>query len=179
MTASIIDLQPTLTGPTIVLHPLKATDSEMLYESANDPLIWAQHPSPLRYQRDVFDLQIFQTGLVSKSTLVVVDLQTQKIIGSSRYYDLDAIKRELAIGLTFLARSHWGGRVNSEMKSLMLDHAFTWAQRVWFHAGIDNIRSCKALEKIGAQLSHISPRPINDLPVDHCFYYIDCKQINR
>jgi len=90
-----------------------------------------------------------------------------------------AIKRELAIGLTFLARSHWGGRVNSEMKSLMLDHAFTWAQRVWFHAGIDNIRSRKALEKIGAQLSHISPRPINDLPVDHCFYYIDCKQINR
>ncbi|MSQ57590.1 MAG: hypothetical protein EXR35_08805 [Limnohabitans sp.] len=78
MTATSIDLQPTLTGESIMLRPLKATDSESLYESANDPMIWEQHPSPLRYQRDVFDLQIFQTGLLSKSTLVVVDLKLKK-----------------------------------------------------------------------------------------------------
>ncbi|MSQ57591.1 MAG: N-acetyltransferase [Limnohabitans sp.] len=101
------------------------------------------------------------------------------MIGSSRYYDVDVLTHELAIGLTFLARSHWGGRVNAEMKSSMLAHAFSWAKRVWFHVGIDNIRSRKAMEKIGARLSHISPRPVNDRPVDHCFYYIDPRWINR
>lgn len=168
------DLQPVLSGKNITLRPLTSNDYEALYQVANDPLVWAQHPSPLRYQRDVFDAQIFSTALASNATLVVIDKQTSKIIGSSRFYDIDDKQRELAIGFTFLARSHWGGATNQEMKSLMLTHAFTWAKRVWFHVGCNNIRSCKALEKIGATLSHTAPRPVNDQPIDHCFYYIDC-----
>ena len=57
----------------------------------------------------------------------------------------------MAVGFTFLSRLHWGGKVNAEMNDLMLAHAFTWAKRVWFHVGIDNIRSQKAMEKIGAK----------------------------
>ena len=173
MTAAQLDLQPTLVGQRITLRPLRADDHEPLYQVASDPLIWAQHPSPLRYQREVFDAQIFSTGLASRSTLVAVDHHTSQIVGSSRYYDVDPVQRELAIGLTFLARSHWGGAVNQEMKALMLAHAFTWAQRVWFHVGSQNIRSRKALEKIGAKLSHVAPRPVNGVPLDHCFYCID------
>lgn len=167
------DLQPHLIGNSILLRPLQADDAEWLYQVASDPLIWQQHPSPLRYQRKVFDSQIFQSGILSKSTLVAVELGTSSIIGSSRYYDLDANNREIAIGLTFLARSYWGGRVNGEMKDLMLKHALNWAKRVWFHVGINNIRSRKAMEKIGAKLSHIAPRLVNEVFVDHCFYYID------
>ena len=57
----------------------------------------------------------------------------------------------MAVGFTFLSRLHWGGKVNAEIKDLMLAHAFKWAKRVWFHVGIDNIRSQKAMEKIGAK----------------------------
>ncbi len=175
-----IELQPTLTGHSVVLRPLNITDFESLYEVANDPLLWHQHPSPLRYKRDIFDLEVFQPGLSSKSTLVAVDLETQKIIGSSRYYDIQTPRQELAIGYTFLARSHWGGRVNAEIKSLMLRHAFTWAKRVWFHIAKNNFRSRKAIEKIGAQLSHLASRPINGQPVEHCYYYIDtCQSIDQ
>jgi RimJ/RimL family protein N-acetyltransferase len=168
-----IDLQPILSGKRIVLRPLTRDDHESLYQVANDPLIWEQHPSPLRHQRDVFDAQIFSTGLASKATLVALDKQTSQMIGSSRYYDADDNRRELAIGFTFLARSHWGSTANQEMKSLMLAHAFTWAKRVWFHVACNNIRSCKALEKIGAQRSHTAPRFVNGQPVDHYFYYIN------
>lgn len=173
MRSKQIDLQPTLMGQRICLRPLTAEDHEALYRVANDPLVWAQHPSPLRYQRAVFDAQIFSTGLVSKSTLVVVDNGSLQIIGASRFYDVNEANRELAIGFTFLARSHWGGIVNQEMKSLMLGHAFNWAKRVWFHVGCNNMRSRKALEKIGAKLSHIESRQVNGEPVDHCFYFID------
>jgi RimJ/RimL family protein N-acetyltransferase len=172
MTACI-NLQPVLSGDHITLRPLTADDYEPLYQVANDPLVWEQHPSPLRYQRDVFDAQIFSTGLASNATLTALDKQTSQIIGSSRYYEVDEENLELAIGFTFLARSHWGGTANGEMKSLMLAHAFTWAQRVWFHVDSNNFRSCKALEKIGAVLSHTAHRPVNGRPLEHCFYYID------
>ena len=174
MLSTNIDLQPVLSGKRIALRPIAHDDYESLYQVAKDPLIWEQHPSPLRYQRDVFDVQIFSTGLASKTTLVALDKQTSQMIGSSRYYDVDDNHRELAIGFTFLARSHWGGTANQEMKSLMLTHAFTWAKRVWFHVACNNIRSCKAIEKISAKLSHTAPRPVSGQPVDHRFYYIDC-----
>lgn len=173
MTTLILDLQPVLIGKNIHIRPLSADDYNSLYQVASDPLIWEQHPSPLRYQRDKFDTQIFHSGLASKSTLVAIDNETSQIIGSSRYYDVDDEKRELAIGFTFLARSYWGGYANKEIKSLMLNHAFTWANRVWFHAGINNIRSCKALEKIGATLSHNEPRHSNGELINHCYYFIN------
>lgn len=168
-----IDLQPVLTGNSIELRPLTKNDYESLYQVANDPLIWEQHPSPFRYKRDVFDAEIFSTGLVSNATLIAIDKRTSQMIGSSRYYDVDSKHRELAIGFTFLARSHWGGAANQEMKSLMLTHAFTWAKRVWFHVASNNVRSCRALEKIGAKLSHTAPRTVNGQAVDHRFYYIN------
>ena len=173
MKITSIDLQPVLTGKNVKLRPLRIDDFEPLYQIASDPLIWEQHPSPLRFKRDVFEAQIFSTGITSKSTLVALDKQTLQIIGSSRFYDVDENNLELAIGFTFLARSHWGGLFNQEIKSLMLNHAFTWARRVWFHVGSNNIRSCRALEKIGAKLSHTAPRPVNGQPIAHCYYYID------
>ncbi|MGE5852964.1 MAG: GNAT family N-acetyltransferase, partial [Deltaproteobacteria bacterium] len=71
------------------------------------------------------------------------------IIGSSRYHGYDAEGSVIEIGWTFLARSHWGGRYNGEMKRLMLEHAFKSVHRVIFIIGPDNRRSQRAVEKIG------------------------------
>ena len=46
-------------------------------------------------------------------------------------------------------RSHWGGIYNAEMKRLMLGHAFRFVDRVIFLVGPHNIRSQRAVEKIG------------------------------
>ena len=146
-------LQPSLRGPTLGLRPLLPDDFEALYQAAADPLVWAQHPSKLRYQRPVFQ-EWFEEALASGGALVIVGGETNEIIGSSRYYDWDADKKEIAIGFTFLARAYWGGATNAELKRLMLEHAFQWAGTVWFHIAPQNIRSRKAMEKIGGQLSH-------------------------
>lgn len=146
------DLQPHLVGELVELRPLRPEDWDALYAVASDPLIWQQHPASDRYKEDVFR-EFFREALESGGAFVTIDRKTQQIIGSSRYFGLDRENREIEIGWTFLARSHWGGRYNGEMKRLMLDHAFKFVDSVFFLVGPNNLRSRKALEKIGATFS--------------------------
>lgn len=166
------DPQPTLAGARLSLRPLRPEDFEALYAAASDPLIWEQHPQHDRWQRPVFE-QFFQSALDSHGALVAVDAASGALVGSSRYYEIDAARRELAIGYTFLVRSHWGGPANAEMKRLMLEHAFGWARRVWFHVGAANLRSRRAMEKIGARLSHMGQHHFGGSATDYAFYCID------
>jgi RimJ/RimL family protein N-acetyltransferase len=151
-----VNLQPTLRGTSIELHPLKLEDFDELLKAASDPLIWEQHPERDRYKPDVFQ-KYFDSGIESKGAFVVIDLQSDEIIGSSRYYKYNPDRREVAIGYTFLKRPFWGGATNREMKSLMLDHAFQFVDRVFFEVGENNLRSRKALEKIGARFFEKTP----------------------
>ena len=111
------------------------------------------HPEPDRWQLPNFQ-RIFEQGLASGGALVAEAKGSGAILAGSRFYDLDEGTRSVTIGYTFVARSEWGSGVNSEMKRLMLDHAFTWAESVWFYIGVDNTRSRRAVEKLGARYSH-------------------------
>jgi RimJ/RimL family protein N-acetyltransferase len=142
------DLQPTLEGRLVTLRPLREGDFDALYAVGSDPLIWEQHPERERYQEDVFR-RFFREAMDSKGALLVLDAASGRVIGSSRYDGLDPERSEVEIGWTFLARSHWGGAHNGEMKALMLAHAFQFVERVVFLIGPQNYRSQRAIEKIG------------------------------
>jgi RimJ/RimL family protein N-acetyltransferase len=141
--------QPHLVGELLELRPLRPEDWAALFAVAADPLIWEQHPARDRYQEDVFR-DFFEEALACGGAFAVLDRKTQAVIGSSRYFGYDPAKREIEIGWTFLARRYWGGEFNGEMKRLMLDHAFRFVERVIFLIGPDNLRSRRAVEKIGA-----------------------------
>ena len=143
------ELQPNLKGELVELRPVTPGDWDDLFAVASDPLIWEQHPESDRFQEEVFKV-FFSEALESGGALVVIDHTTQQIIGSTRFYGYDPEKSEIEIGWTFLAREYWGGRYNREMKSLMLNHAFKSVENVVFLIGEKNIRSQKAIEKIGA-----------------------------
>ncbi|MBL9173334.1 MAG: GNAT family N-acetyltransferase [Verrucomicrobiales bacterium] len=170
-----MNLQPTLVGETLLLRPLRAEDWDALYEVASDPGIWEQHPESTRYQRPVFE-GFFRKALESGGALAVLDRRTGAMIGSSRYYEADPSRREVAIGYTFLARSHWGGSANREMKRLMIGHILPWADTLWFHVGTENHRSRRAMEKIGGVLSHIAGKELYGKVTEMAFYRIgrDC-----
>ena len=142
------DLQPRIHNDLIRLEPLGGQDFESLYAVASDPLVWEQHPSRDRYKREVFE-GYFKGALESGGAFRVIDNTDQELIGSSRYYDLDEAKRQVSIGYTFIARSRWGSNYNRALKTLMLDHAFRFVDRVIFQVGIHNWRSRKAMEKLG------------------------------
>lgn len=143
------DLQPTLKGELLALRPLRLEDFDELYAVASDPLIWEQHPANDRYKEEVFK-GFFREALESGGALIAIDSQDRRVIGSSRFHGYDQEKSEIEIGWTFLARSHWGGIYNREMKQLMLRHAFKFVKSVIFIVGPQNLRSQRALEKIGA-----------------------------
>ncbi len=145
------ELQPHIENELIRLQPLKESDFEALYAVASDPLIWEQHPSRERYKREVFE-NYFRGAIRSGGAFLVFDNKTGTLAGSSRYYDWNEEKRVIAIGYTFISRAYWGGGYNRALKALMLDHAFRYADTVIFHVGADNIRSRKAMEKLGGVL---------------------------
>ena len=142
------DLQPTLTGTLIELRPLRVDDFDELYVVASDRLVWEQHPNSDRYRPDVFE-QFCRDAMESRGAFVVIDRASGRIIGSSRYFAYDEERREIEIGWSFLARAYWGGVYNREMKQLMLRHAFQFVDSVVFLVGPDNVRSQRAMEKIG------------------------------
>jgi N-acetyltransferase len=137
-----------LKGELLELRPLRADDFDDLFAVARDPLIWEQHPSSDRYKIEVFK-EFFRLALESGGALIAIDLHDGRVIGSSRFNGYDPERGEIEIGWTFLARSHWGGVYNREMKRLMLEHAFRFVSRVIFLIGPQNLRSQRAMEKIG------------------------------
>ncbi|NWF88792.1 MAG: GNAT family N-acetyltransferase [Ignavibacteriaceae bacterium] len=145
-----MNLQPTLKNELVKLIPLKEEDFETLYKAASDPLIWEQHPENNRFQRHAFE-KFFKGAIDSRGAFLVIDNKTGEVIGSSRYYDYDENNNSIAIGFTFLTRKYWGTAYNRAMKTLMLDYAFKFVETVIFHIGEKNIRSQKAILKLGAK----------------------------
>ena len=153
-----VDLQPTLLGELLELRPVKFSDYELLFAAASDPLIWEQHPESDRYTPEVFR-RYFDGAIESGGALVIIERASGRIIGSSRYHGFDPVAREVEIGWTFLERKFWGGLYNRELKDLMLGHAFKFVDRVLFIVGENNMRSRKAVEKIGGKLLRTIERP--------------------
>jgi RimJ/RimL family protein N-acetyltransferase len=166
------ELQPHLAGELLELRPLRPEDWESLFAVASDPLIWEQHPARDRYKEEVFK-DFFREALESGGALVVIDRKTQKIIGSSRYFGFEPGKSEVEIGWTFLARSHWGGKYNGELKRLMLGHAFKFVESVVFLIGPANLRSQRAVEKIGGVRRERRKTDLQGKTVEHVVYQIN------
>jgi RimJ/RimL family protein N-acetyltransferase len=141
--------QPVLRGTLVELRPLRPEDHGHLYAVAADPLIWEQHPAKNRHEEAVFK-EFFAESLASGGALLATDAATRRVIGSSRFHGYSEERSEVEIGWTFLARSHWGGRYNGELKQLMLRHALRFVDSVVFFVSPENLRSQRALEKIGA-----------------------------
>ena len=144
------NMQPThLKNDILKLIPLQETDFDSLFEVASNPLIWEQHPNPNRYKLEDFT-NYFKGAIESKGAFLILDAVTNEVIGCSRYYDYNETDSSVLIGYTFIGTKFWGNGYNKGLKKLMLDYAFQFVDKVYFHIGAFNYRSQKAIEKIGA-----------------------------
>lgn len=167
------DSQPELAGDLVRLRPLRPDDWDALFAVASDPLIWAVHPAHDRWREPVFR-RFFADALASGGALVAIDPATGAIIGSSRYDTARAGPGEVEIGWTFVARRYWGGTVNRAMKRLMIGHALRYFDRAIFLVGDGNLRSRRAMEKIGGVLTErIDEFEMAGTPSRHVTYAID------
>ncbi len=153
-----LDRQPVLESDLVRLRPLAPGDLDDLFAIASDPLLWEQHPAKERATPAGF-ARWFDDAMASGGALVAIDRVDGRVIGTSRFDHYDDARRAVEIGWTFLARSQWGGPYNGEMKRLMLQHAFAAVDTVLFRVHSGNIRSQRAVEKLGAARVATEPDP--------------------
>lgn len=166
------DLQPILTGEAVILRPIRSEDWDEMYAAASDPLIWEGHPATDRWKEPNFR-QVFDSAIAMRSAFAILDRESGRIIGCTRYCSHDAQAKTIEIGWTFLIRSRWGDGTNAEVKRLMLAHAFTFVDRVVFLIAETNHRSRRAVEKIGGRLTNrFEDREMNGRIVRHLVYEV-------
>ena len=158
------DDQPTLQGDRLLLRPLLRSDKDALAKAASDPEIWAGHPATDRYKPGVFETY-FDMLLERGGALTVRELESDRVIGCSRYYASPDRPGKIAIGFTFLTKDHWGGSTNFELKRLMLGHSFCSFDEVWFDIAPTNIRSQKATSKLGAVAAYGATLDLSGTPL--------------
>lgn len=150
-------IQPvTLTGAYVVLEPLSLDHLEGIKEAVLDGELWklwfTSIPSPETaeaYIRSALELRE-NAGWMA---FVVREKATNKIIGSTRYCNVDEVNQRLEIGYTWYAESHQRSAVNTECKCLLLTHAFEKldAIAVEFRTHWHNHKSRAAIARLGAK----------------------------
>ncbi len=166
--------QPNLENELIIIRPLLGNDLESLYKVASDQRIWEQHPAKERSEVEGFK-KFFRESLQSGGAVVIVDKETNEMIGSSRYYPVIDYPDKIEIGWSFLAPAYWGGTYNRSMKSLMVNYALDRVGEVLFYVARDNIRSQRAMMKIGGYLIDHVERGIDPKDENNIIFSIDKK----
>ena len=149
-------LEPlTLTGTRVRLEPLKLRHAAGLYDAGNDPRIWEHLPYAIerRHHAEHFAAAALE-GQERRGELpfAVIDLESNKLVGSTRFMAVVPEHRRLEIGWTWYAPAHWRTATNTECKYLLLTHCFETlgTVRVEFKTDILNLRSQGAISRIGA-----------------------------
>jgi N-acetyltransferase len=128
-----------------------------------DAAIWRWMPLTLASMADVRSM--VEAALAAQSAgreqpFATVDRSTGRVVGSTRYMNIEPAHRRLEIGYTWLAPDWQKTVINSEAKLLMLEHAFErlGAIRVEFKTDARNETSRRALLGVGATFEGIFRR---------------------
>lgn len=146
----------TLEGESVKLIPMEIEQLDRLWEAGQFQSIWEFTASKVRSREEmktVIESAILEREKGTQIPFVVIDKQTDKIVGSSRYLDILPSHQSLEIGWTWYSPDYWRTKVNTESKFLMLQHAFEKmdVNRVQFCTDLRNVRSQTAIARLGAQ----------------------------
>lgn len=143
-----------LEGTAIELVPLEKEHFEELYIAAADKELWELLPADCS-DRTVFH-NTYEFALNERETgnqypFVIRHKETQKLIGSTRFFEIYPADKKLEIGWTWITKEFWGTSINPECKLLLLTFCFEILKtnRVQLRTKDNNFRSRKAIEKIG------------------------------
>ncbi|MGL4523545.1 MAG: GNAT family N-acetyltransferase, partial [Bacilli bacterium] len=145
----------TLVGEFIVLRPMRADDAKLLFESASEKQIWeftSKKVSTLDGMEAVVKGAVLAYEKGTELPFVIERRTDGKVLGSTRFTNIDLENGSLEIGWTWLHPSVWRTIVNTEAKRLLLTYAFETLgiRRVQFCVDGRNERSQRAVKRLGA-----------------------------
>ncbi|HUR26064.1 MAG TPA: GNAT family protein [Candidatus Thermoplasmatota archaeon] len=145
----------TLRGRTVILEPLRLAHAAELWPAADERDLWRYMlfdvESPADLERWIA-ARLEPAAQGRALPFLLRDAGTGQAFGSSSLFEIDAARRSLEVGHTWVGRSHRRTAANTEAKRLLLAHAFEdlGAQRVQLRCDERNLRSAAAIERIGA-----------------------------
>jgi len=150
-----------LEGSRVKLIPLIMDHAEELWESAKNEDLWEHYT--FRKMENFDKFKDFLAGSLKEAetgrgfTFTIIDNATGKMRGGTSFLDIQPASRSLEIGRTWLAKELHGKGFNAECKFLLLRYCFEELKliRVFFKTDSNNLRSQKAMEKIGARYEGI------------------------
>jgi RimJ/RimL family protein N-acetyltransferase len=150
-----------LIGTAVKLVPLEKMHEQELYEAAKSKEIWEHLPVKVHSLSDI--KQLIENALTAKQEgrelpFAVFDVESNSIVGSTRFLDVSLPNKSVEIGWTWYHPSVWRTRVNTECKYLLLRHCFEELKfhRVQFKTDVRNKRSRAAIKRLGATQEGIS-----------------------
>lgn len=150
----------TLDGQLVQLITLNKDHFSELESLAKDTRIWQHYiydGSDGNRLRAVLNAALIDMLNGTQLPFVIYHKREKCLIGSTRFLDIQPVHRKLEIGSTWLHPDYWGSEANLECKLLLLTYCFekAGALRVQFKTDENNIRSRKAIEKIGGKFEGI------------------------
>lgn len=149
-----LDVKPVeLSGEGVRLEPLSQDHAQGLYNRGRSAQDWAYMPrSCFIDQADVRQWIDEALAADKQQAFAIVETQKNKVVGSTRYLNVRPEHRSVEIGWTWLGQEWQRTGLNTEVKLLLLIHAFErlGCVRVEFKTDGRNLRSQRALERIGA-----------------------------
>ncbi|MEM8939906.1 MAG: GNAT family protein [Bacteroidota bacterium] len=145
-----------LSDSKVELLPLSKSYIEKMRLLSSDSDIWTWYSADLSNPDDLENWmmnRLKESEEGDKMSYAVLKKDSGSIIGSTSYGHIDWKEKCIEIGWTWLGKDYIGAGINSHMKFLMLRHAFEVMQieRLELRTDKENIRSRKAMEKIGAK----------------------------
>jgi RimJ/RimL family protein N-acetyltransferase len=149
-----IEHPSTLSGSIVELLPLEENHFDELLKAAADKRIWEFYVGDWSVPetfRKVYSASLTQREDGNEYPFVIYHKPAQRIIGSTRLLDIVPYDQRLEIGGTWLMPEYWATAVNFDCKLALLTFCFETldAHRVQLKTQHNNIRSWKAIEKIG------------------------------
>lgn len=150
----------TLVGEHVLLRPLSRRDAADLAQVPDDPaweLLLRKPAGPSSTPEGWLHDALRAARRGTERSWTIRDRQTGRLLGSTRYLNVDLANRRLEIGATWLLAEARGTAANAESKLLLLDHAFEalGVQRVHIQADVRNERSRRAIEALGASFEGV------------------------
>ena len=144
----------------IAIEPLTADHIQELTKLNGDPDIWKWFSEDLTEEETMVNWmreRLKESKAFTKMSYAIRNLENDEIAGTSSYGNIDWPQRVMEIGWTWIGTPFIGTGINKHMKYLMLSHAFDviGLERVEIRTDEINLRSRRAIEKIGAQLDGI------------------------
>lgn len=151
---------PTLENDRVLLSPLNIDNYPLLYHIAAEEKLVQYSPSDIKTPEALkryVELALEKQKGNSVIPFIIFDKKTNQYAGSTRFMNIDHINKTLEIGSTWIGREFQGTGLNQQMKLLMLNYAFLDMdfEKVEFRIDERNVRSRKAVEKLGAKLEGI------------------------